>query len=123
MELAETSSKRAFETPEPRGLHNLFSPDAPRGSLDKKVVTHFVSDYGDNVPESAHEDNYTGRSIIAVVVKTFVPCYIVQMPEKVRARIYSVSSLDVGMCSFLTSSSSSSSLTARPTHQGRSSLI
>lgn len=112
---AGTPPEREFGTPEPRGLESLFSPDAPRGMLSKKVLTYFVSDYGENVPESAQEDNYIGRSVTAVVVKTFVPCFIVQMPKKIRARIYSVSFMKMRTsASPLTSRSSSSSHMAKP---------
>lgn len=87
------SPERDFETPEPRALDGMFTPDAPGTTMSKKVVTRFASDYGENVPEFAQEGKYTGPSIAAVVVKTFVPCYIVQMPSKVRAKIYTVSLL------------------------------
>lgn len=98
-----------LDTPEPRALHDLFSPDAPHGSMDKKVVTHYrthpwVSNYGDNVPEWAQEDLedngsgrppglYNGPMVTCEVVKTFVPSYILQMPKKVRALIFGVSLL------------------------------
>lgn len=88
------SPERDLDTPEPRALDRMFTPDAPEPSiikLSKKVITRFETDYGDNVPKSAEEGTYTGPSVTAVVVKTFVPCYIVQMPKEVRSRIYSVS--------------------------------
>ncbi|CZT24024.1 uncharacterized protein RCC_09741 [Ramularia collo-cygni] len=85
----ESVPARQLDTPPARDLEGLFTPDAPQVTLSKKVSTRFESDFGENVPDSAHEDNYTGPEVIAIVVKTVVPCYIVQMPKEVRARIYS----------------------------------
>lgn len=90
-----TSTDLPFErknvTPERRSLDELFTPDAPHAALDKKITTIFQSDFGDNVPEWAQGDNYTGPTVTATVVKTFVPSYILQMPKAIRQRIYSVS--------------------------------
>lgn len=88
--MSETLPEQDLVTPEPRPLDGLFTPDAPHGSLTKTITTQFVTDYGENVPESAHELVYTGPSVIAWVVKTSVPSYLLQMPKDVRTRIYNV---------------------------------
>lgn len=91
LDLSKASQERDLDTPEPRPLDALFTPDAPHGGLTKKVTTRFISNYDENLlDEDLKDERYTGPKIIAWVEKTVVPCYILQMPKEVRARIYKV---------------------------------